>query len=139
MGAIQSRSRIAVQIPQTANFFYPENNYGEIDIPNEFFLKKINGGQYTSTNLKFVKENQTANTWFDTTNVNRNRIAQVACFYDLNHFTPMWAKDGDYIVQAVATNAWTPAGMISAENTIDNTRIKGSIYSDWRWVSGYAK
>ena len=53
--------------------------------------------------------------------------------------TPMWVKDGDYAVQPVATDAWTPAGMLSAGNVIDTTGIEGSMYDDWRWVSGQTK
>lgn len=46
------------------------------------------------------------------------------------HFTPIWMPDGAYEVNTWVIDAWTPAGMLSA-NLIDSLTIKGNLWSDW--------
>ena len=46
------------------------------------------------------------------------------------HFTPLWYPDGTYTVYTYLEDAWTPAGMLSA-NLTDYVTIKGSVYDDW--------
>ena len=46
------------------------------------------------------------------------------------HFTPVWYPDSTYTAYAYLEDAWTPAGMLSA-NLTDNVTIKGSVYDDW--------
>lgn len=47
------------------------------------------------------------------------------------HFTPLWYPNGDYIVSVVASEVWTPAGMISAVRNSNTIQIVGSAYDDW--------
>lgn len=47
------------------------------------------------------------------------------------HFTPLWYPDGNYIVKTYLYDAWTPAGMVSLQSTLQPVVIGGSIYDDW--------
>ena len=46
------------------------------------------------------------------------------------HFTPIWYPDGNYTTYAIGFDAWTPDGMLVAENTFD-FKIDGNVYDDW--------
>lgn len=46
------------------------------------------------------------------------------------HFTPIWYPDSAYTAYTFLEDAWTPAGMLSA-NLTDSTQIKGNVYDDW--------
>ena len=46
------------------------------------------------------------------------------------HFTPVWYPDSTYTAYTYLEDAWTPAGMLSA-NLTDYVQIKGSVYDDW--------
>jgi hypothetical protein len=46
------------------------------------------------------------------------------------HFTPLWYPDGTYTAYTYLEDAWTPAGMLSA-NLTDYVKIKGNVYDDW--------
>jgi hypothetical protein len=53
---------------------------------------------------------------------------------DLNerlHFTPLWYPNGNYIVSVMATDVWTPAGMISSARNSNTIKIVDSAYDDW--------
>ena len=45
-------------------------------------------------------------------------------------FTPIWYPDGAYMAYTYLEDAWTPAGMLSA-NLTDSTQISGNVYDDW--------
>ena len=47
------------------------------------------------------------------------------------HFIPIYVADGDYIVSCVATQIWTPVGMITLTQNANTIKIKGTIYDDW--------
>lgn len=47
------------------------------------------------------------------------------------HYTPVWFPDTDYIVRAVLSDIWTPAGMLTGRLDSNPIRIRGSIYDDW--------
>ena len=51
-------------------------------------------------------------------------------YNDRVHFTPLWYPDGTYTVYTYLEDAWTPAGMLSA-NLTDSVQIKGNVYDDW--------
>lgn len=51
-------------------------------------------------------------------------------YNDRVHFTPLWYPDGTYTAYTYLEDAWTPAGMLSA-NLNDYVKIKGSCYDDW--------
>ena len=51
--------------------------------------------------------------------------------YGRVHFTPLWYPDGDYFVQVVQSDCWTPAGMITRTITLPRIIIEGSAYDDW--------
>jgi hypothetical protein len=46
------------------------------------------------------------------------------------HYTPPWYPDGDYTVEAYATDTYTPAGCLGAYGT-DTVHIKGALYDDY--------
>lgn len=46
------------------------------------------------------------------------------------HFTPIWYPDGKYTTYQVCFDAWTPDGMLVAQNTADFS-IDGNVYEDW--------
>ena len=47
------------------------------------------------------------------------------------HFTPLWFPSGNYTVSVIATDVWTPAGMISAQRNSNTIVINDSAYDDW--------
>jgi hypothetical protein len=47
------------------------------------------------------------------------------------HFTPIWMPDGDYQVQTIISDVWTPAGMLSGYYTTNRVVISGNAYDDW--------
>lgn len=47
------------------------------------------------------------------------------------HYTPIYFPDGEYVVEIVKSDMWTPAGMISAVSTTQPITIKDSAYDDW--------
>ena len=47
------------------------------------------------------------------------------------HFTPIWFPDGNYSVAIVATDVWTPAGMIESRRNSNVLAITESVYDDW--------
>ena len=51
-------------------------------------------------------------------------------FESRTHFTPIWYPDGAYTVFAKIYDAWTPAGMLSANST-PGLSISGNMFSDW--------
>jgi len=46
------------------------------------------------------------------------------------HFTPVWMKDGDYLVYTYLFDMWTPTGMLST-NLNDGVTISGTLWDDW--------
>ena len=47
------------------------------------------------------------------------------------HFTPIWYPDGNYSVAIVATDVWTPSGMIESRRNSNVIAITESVYDDW--------
>lgn len=47
------------------------------------------------------------------------------------HFTPIWFPDGSYTVAVIATDVWTPAGMIESRRNSNTVTITESVYDDW--------
>lgn len=47
------------------------------------------------------------------------------------HFTPIWFPDGNYVLAVVATDVWTPAGMIESRRNANTINITESAYDDW--------
>jgi hypothetical protein len=46
------------------------------------------------------------------------------------NFTPVWYPNGTYTTYTRALDAWTPAGMLSA-NLAESIQISGSVFDDW--------
>ena len=133
---------------QVSKIYYPENNYGAFALSDEFFdiyanRTKTDVSKDVLYDTVFASHywNRVSNDWVASTEITGDQFntASRTYFAKIKHMTPMWVKDGDYAVQPVATDAWTPAGMLSAGNVIDTTGIEGSMYDDWRWVSGQTK
>ncbi len=47
------------------------------------------------------------------------------------HFIPVYVSDGEYVVSVLATQVWTPAGVISTVQTSQPITIDGSIFDDF--------
>ena len=47
------------------------------------------------------------------------------------HFTPIWYPDGNYSVAIVATDVWTPSGMIESRRNSNVIAITESVHDDW--------
>lgn len=47
------------------------------------------------------------------------------------HFTPLWYPDGNYTVNVVQSDCWTPAGMIKRSVNANTVKISQSAYDDW--------
>jgi len=47
------------------------------------------------------------------------------------HFTPLWFPDGEYNVTVLASDVWTPAGMLYGFFNANSVTISGSAYEDW--------
>lgn len=58
----------------------------------------------------------------------RNKYADDS---DRLHFTPIWYPDGQYVISIVATDVWTPVGMIQSVCNSNTVIIKDSAYDDW--------
>ena len=58
------------------------------------------------------------------------KINQYSTYGRRVHFTPLWYPDGTYTAYTYLEDAWTPAGMLSA-NLTDYVKIKGNVYDDW--------
>ena len=58
----------------------------------------------------------------------RNKYADDS---DRLHFTPIWYPDGQYVISIVATDVWTPVGMIQSVCNGNTVIIKDSAYDDW--------
>lgn len=46
------------------------------------------------------------------------------------HFTPVWMRDGSYIVYTWLLDCWTPEGML-CKNLTDGIQIQGNLWQDW--------
>ncbi|MEG0913999.1 MAG: hypothetical protein RSG53_10395 [Oscillospiraceae bacterium] len=57
----------------------------------------------------------------------RNRYST---YNNRTHFTPIWYKDGEYLVYTYLLDVWTPAGMLSL-NLSDPVTISGDLWDDW--------
>ena len=60
----------------------------------------------------------------------RFRENRYSTFKSRTHFTPIWYPDGTYTVFSKIYDAWTPAGMLSLNNT-PSLSISGNMFSDW--------
>ena len=96
----------AYTLPQYGYVVYPEYNYSEAS------------GKYTTMKLEKVSS-------YDTF------VLPAFKTYGKVHFTPLWYPNGDYIVQIVHSDCWTPAGMISRYIIPNTIKIEGSAYDDW--------
>lgn len=47
------------------------------------------------------------------------------------HFIPVYVQDGNYTVSVIATQIWTPAGMITAVRNSNALTIDGTMYDDY--------
>lgn len=47
-----------------------------------------------------------------------------------SHFTPIWYPDGNYVPYTQVYDAWTPAGMLTA-NLSDAIIIQSNLFADW--------
>lgn len=103
--SVSTNQSTAVTYPQNAVSYFPEFQYKTY----WRLLEQIQSG----ATAKFIFQTNPYSTY-------RNRT----------HFTPIWMPDGTYKVNTWVIDAWTPAGMLSA-NLTDLLTIKGSLWDDW--------
>lgn len=101
-GSVSSSQSSAVTQPQNAVSYFPEFSY-------ETYWRLLD--RMGSGRFEFQKNS------FST-------------YKNRTHFTPIWMPDGGYTVNTWLIDAWTPAGMLSA-NLTDSLTIRGNLYQDW--------
>lgn len=151
-GGTQCTNVNALVQAQFGNVYFAENDFGRLSIPENMFIEEKNSlyaydSPYTKSKTATSDQirashfyNGSVGSWLKRGNITAEQFnyASRSYFFDYNHFTPVWARDGDYPVKVVATDCWTPAGMLTATNVIDTCSINGSLYSDYYWVHGDA-
>lgn len=103
--SISTNQSSAITYPQNAVSYFPEFQY-------KTYWRRLERIQSGST-AKFAFQKNPYSTY-------KNRT----------HFTPIWMPDGAYEVNTWVIDAWTPAGMLSA-NLTDSLPIEGNLWSDW--------
>lgn len=104
-GRVNSTDTAAVTGAQNAMSYFPEFYYGTY----WRVLEKTGGGLYSEFQFK--------------TN-------PYSTYGNRTHFTPVWMKDGSYVVYTWLFDAWTPNGMLSM-NMTDGVTISGTLWDDW--------
>jgi len=151
-GGTQCTNVNALVQAQFGNVYFAENDFGRLSIPENMFIEEKNSlytydSPYTKSKTATSDQirashfyNGSVGSWLKRGNITAEQFnyANRSYFFDYNHFTPVWVRDGDYPVKVVATDCWTPAGMLTASNVIDTCSINGSLYSDYYWVHGDA-
>ena len=51
--------------------------------------------------------------------------------YGRQHFIPLSYPDGNYVIQLIKTDMWTPAGAITAKENSKPLKISGSVYDEY--------
>lgn len=101
-GKVTTTQSTAVTKPQTAVSYFPEFGY-------ETYWRRLE--QMSSGKFEFQKN-------------------PYSTYKNRTHFTPIWMPDGAYTVNTWLIDAWTPAGMLSA-NLTDSLTISGNLWQDW--------
>ena len=102
MGKVTTTQSTAVTKPQNAVSYFPEFGY-------ETYWRLLE--QMSSGKFEFQKN-------------------PYSTYKNRTHFTPIWMPDGAYTVNTWLIDAWTPAGMLSA-NLTDSLTISGNLWQDW--------
>ena len=99
-------------LPQSGNAYFPEFNFELTDA-------KYRTLQLTAANkLEFVRNPYS---------ITKKGVKDGRRI----HYTPLWYPDGNYTVKTFLYDCWTPAGMISLEDTLSPIVIGSNIYDDW--------
>lgn len=102
----------AYVLPQNGNAYFPEFGY-------EFADGKYRALQFTASNRLEFETNP-----YSITAQGEHDGRRI-------HYTPLWYPDGNYTVKTYLYDCWTPAGMISLQNTLSPIVIGSNIYDDW--------
>ena len=51
--------------------------------------------------------------------------------YGRQHFIPLSYPDGNYVIQLIKTDMWTPAGVVTAKENSKPLKISGSVYDEY--------
>lgn len=102
----------AYVLPQNGNAYFPEFGYELAD-------SKYRTLQLTSTNRLEFETNP-----YSITALGEHDGRRI-------HYTPLWYPDGNYTVKTYLYDCWTPAGMISLQDTLNPIVIGSNIYNDW--------
>ena len=51
--------------------------------------------------------------------------------YGRQHFIPLSYPDGNYVIQLIKTDMWTPAGAVTAKENSKPLKISGSVYDEY--------
>lgn len=99
-------------LPQNGNAYFPEFNFELTDA-------KYRTLQLTAANkLEFVRNPYS---------ITKKGVKDGRRI----HYTPLWYPDGNYTVKTFLYDCWTPAGMISLQDTLSPIVIGSNIYDDW--------
>lgn len=104
-GRVNATDTNAVTGAQNAMSYFPEFYYGTY----WRVLERTGGG--LNTEFKF-------------------KTNPYSTYGNRTHFTPVWMKDGSYVVYTWLFDAWTPNGMLST-NLTDGVTICGTLWDDW--------
>lgn len=104
-GRASSNDSAAVTKPQTAVSYFPEFYYKTYWRLLERTIAGMN------TTFQFKKN-------------------EYSTYNRRTHFTPIWMKDGAYVVYTYVLDCWTPDGML-AVNLTDRVNISGDLWKDW--------
>ncbi len=99
-------------LPQNGNAYFPEFNFELTDA-------KYRTLQLTATNKLEFEQNP-----YSITVQGEHDGRRI-------HYTPLWYPDGNYTVKTFLYDCWTPAGMISLQDTLSPIVIGSNIYNDW--------
>lgn len=101
-----------ITLPQRIRVYFPEFDYDQQNNLRELEQTSETGSATDYTVKYEFKQNPQSRT-----------LARL-------HFTPLWFKDGDYVVLENARDIWTPGGQLNMWGT-DKINISGSVYDDW--------
>lgn len=102
----------AYVLPQNGNAYFPEFGYEPAD------------GKYRTLQLTASNKLEFEPNPYSITAQGEHDGRRV-------HYTPLWYPDGNYTVKTYLYDCWTPAGMISLQNTLNPVVIGSNIYNDW--------
>ncbi len=118
---------VELNVQANINANLPDNAYTNVQNGNAYLPEfrftadsnKYRTMEVTSTNVLNFPQNE--NTIINTGQQDYKRI----------HFSPLWYPDGEYEVKTYIYDVWSPVGMLSITEDINQVTIDGNMYDDW--------